>query len=99
MKIEKQLNKSELIIKLSGELNSTTAPDFEKVIKNDLNSVESLIIDCQDLAYMSSAGLRVLLVAQKIMNQQGTMVLRHVNESIKDIFDITGFLNILTIED
>ena len=99
MKIEKQLNGTELDVKISGELNSATASELEAVIKNDLNGVKSLIIDCQELDYMSSAGLRVLLVAQKIMIKQGSMVLKHINETVKEIFDITGFINILTIED
>lgn len=98
MQIIKSLNNKELTIKLVGELNSITAPDLEAVIKNDLNGVKSLIFDFEELDYLSSAGLRVMLVAQKIMNGQGQMVLRHVNASVLDIFNITGFSNILNIE-
>ena len=99
MDIVKDLKDNQLTLKIIGELNTTTAPELEKVIKNDLNGVKSLIIDCSNLDYMSSAGLRVLLVAHKIMSSQGSMVIKHINDTIKEIFDITGFLNILTIED
>ena len=99
MEIIKQLNKQELTLKLIGELNSYTAPEFEKVIKSDLYGINSLILDFAELKYLSSAGLRIILVAQKIMNKQGQMVLRHVNKDIREVFDITGFLSILEIED
>lgn len=98
MEIIKQLNNAELTLVLVGELNSYTAPELEAVIKNDLASVKSLIIDFEKLEYLSSAGLRVLLVAQKLMNKQGSMTLRHVNSSVMEIFTITGFSNILNIE-
>ena len=98
MEIIKDLKNDELTIKLVGELNSLTAPDLEAVIKNDLSGVKSLIFDFSKLDYLSSAGLRVMLVAQKIMSGQGSMVLRHVNPSVLDIFNITGFSNILNIE-
>ncbi len=99
MKITKQLNNKELTLYLEGELNSSTAPEFEVVIKNDLNNVESLIIDLAKLSYLSSAGLRVLLVAQKIMNKNGKMVIRHANEDVKEIFNLTGFSAVLDFED
>lgn len=99
MTIEKTLNNQELIIKPIGEINTVTAPEVEEVIKNDLGNITSLIFDFSELEYLSSAGLRVLLVAQKLMNKKGTMSLRHVNNSVKEIFDITGFSNILDIQD
>lgn len=98
MNIIKDLKNDELTLKLVGELNSFAAPELEKVIKDDLKGIKSLVFDFTELEYLSSAGLRVLLVAQKIMNNQGKMVLRHVNDSVLDIFNITGFLNILNIE-
>lgn len=98
MNITKQLNNKELTLSLEGELNSVTAADFESVIKNDLGNVESLIIDLAKLSYLSSAGLRVLLVAQKIMNKNGKMVIRHVNEDVMEIFSLTGFSAVLDIE-
>ena len=98
MEIKKTLNNNELTIKLIGELNSYTAPEMEAVIKNDLNGVSSLIFDFSELSYLSSAGLRILLVAQKVMQKQGKMTLVHVNESVMEILEITGFSNVLNIE-
>lgn len=98
MKIEKTLNQQELTIKPIGELNSTTSSELEEVIKKELDNVKSLIFDFSELEYLSSAGLRVLLVAQKVMNKQGKMLLRHVNSSVMEILEITGFSNILDIE-
>ena len=92
------LDNEELLITLKGELNTTTAPELEKVIDADLKGVTTLIFEFADLRYLSSAGLRVLLVAQKIMNKQGKMIVRHPNEDVMDVFDITGFANVLTIE-
>ena len=98
MKIIKELNNKELTIKLVGELNTNTAPELESVIKDDLKDIESLIFDFQELEYLSSAGLRILLVAQKVMNKEGKMTLRHVNQAVMEVLDITGFVNILNIE-
>ena len=99
MNIVKDLKDNQLTLKIIGELNTTTAPELEKVIKNDLNGIKSLVFDCEELSYLSSAGLRVLLVAHKIMSKQGKMSLKRVNKSVMEIFDITGFLNILVFED
>ena len=99
MKINKDLKDGKLVLAIEGEINSFTAPELEEVIKNDLNGVKSLVFDFKDVDYLSSAGLRVLLVAQKIMSKQGEMSLRHVNSSVMEILNITGFLNILNIED
>ena len=99
MKINKDLKDGKLVLSIEDEINSFTAPELEEVIKNDLNGVKSLVFDFKDVDYLSSAGLRVLLVAQKIMNKQGEMSLRHVNSSVMEILNITGFLNILNIED
>ena len=98
MTIDKQLNGTELTITLSGRMDTTTAPQLEAELKASLGGVESLILDFTELDYLSSAGLRVLLAAQKQMNKQGSMVVRHVNETIAEIFDVTGFCDILTIE-
>lgn len=99
MKITKQLNNKELTLQLEGELNTVTAPEFEEVIKNELNNVDSLIIDLAKLSYLSSAGLRALLVAQKVMVKKGGMIVRHPNKEVMEIFALTGFSNILDIED
>lgn len=98
MTIEKNINGTELTITLTGRLDTTTAPQLEAELKVSLTGVESLALDFANLEYLSSAGLRVLLAAQKTMNKQGKMVVRNVNETIAEIFDVTGFSDILTIE-
>ena len=98
MKIIKDLNNGNLVVSIIGEINSFTAPELEEVIKNDLKGVKSLVFDFKEVEYLSSAGLRVLLVAQKIMSKQGKMSLRNVNKSVMEVFEITGFSNILDIE-
>ena len=98
MTIQKTQNGAELTLALNGRLDTTTAPQLEEELKNSLTGVTGLVFDFTDLAYISSAGLRVLLAAQKIMMKQGTMCLRHVNADIMDVLQITGFCDILTIE-
>ena len=98
MTIEKKLSDNILTITLSGRLDTTTAPMLESALKDNLPGVEHLVLDFAALDYLSSAGLRVLLAAQKIMNKQGDMVVRSVNDTIAEIFDVTGFVDILTIE-
>ena len=98
MEITKTINEKTLNIALEGRLDTTTAPQLENELKESLDGIEELVIDLQDLVYISSAGLRVLLFAQKAMNAQGKMVIRNVNEEIMEVFDITGFSDILTIE-
>ena len=98
MTIEKNLNGTELTLAITGRLDTITAPELEAALMESLNGVEKLAFDLAALEYLSSAGLRVLLQAQKIMNKQGEMVVRNVNETINDIFDVTGFIDILTIE-
>ena len=97
MQINKTVNGAELILVLEGRLDTANAPQLEAELK-DLNGVECLVLDFNALMYLSSAGLRVLLAAQKAMNKQGKMVVRNVNETIAEVFEITGFSNILTIE-
>ncbi|MBR2071669.1 MAG: STAS domain-containing protein [Phascolarctobacterium sp.] len=98
MIIDKQLNGSELTLSLTGRLDTTTAPELEAVIKENITGVTNLVMDFAELEYLSSAGLRVILSAQKTMNKQGEMVIRNVNETINEVFEITGFIDILTIE-
>ncbi len=83
---------------LEGRLDTTTAPQLEGDIKESIEGVESLVMDLSKLEYISSAGLRVLLSAQKTMNKQGSMVVRNVRDEVNEIFDVTGFADILTIE-
>ena len=98
MKIEKTQAGSELTIALEGRLDTTTAPQLEAELKSSLDGVTALTFDFANLEYISSAGLRVLLSAQKIMNRQGEMKVIHVGDSILEIFEVTGFTDILTIE-
>ncbi len=98
MEIKKTITGSKMVLVLSGRLDTNTSPQLEAAIKEDISSIELLEIDLVDLAYISSAGLRVLLSAQKIMNKQGDMIIRNVNEDIMDVFEVTGFVDILNIE-
>jgi anti-sigma B factor antagonist len=98
LNIDKKVNDTTLNIALTGRLDTTTAPDLEKELKDSLDGMSAVIIDMSALEYISSAGLRVLLSAQKIMNKQGGMKLCHVNENIMEILEVTGFVDILTIE-
>lgn len=81
-----------------GRLDTVTAPEFEAAVKEGMEGVTALTLDFQKLDYISSAGLRVLLSAQKTMNRQGSMTVKNVNETIREILDITGFSDILTVE-
>ena len=98
MTIEKTINASELTIAITGRLDTITAPQLESELKASMEGMSSLVLDFAALDYLSSAGLRVLLAAQKVMNKQGKMVIRNVNDTIAEIFEVTGFCDILTIE-
>ena len=98
MNIIRNKDGSKLTLALEGRLDTTTAPQLEGELKEALDGVTELNLDFEKLEYLSSAGLRVLLAAQKVMNKQGSMVIRHVNETIHEVFEVTGFIDILTIE-
>ena len=98
MTINKKLNGSALCVALEGRLETTTAPELESELKASLGGVNELVFDFEKLDYISSAGLRVLLSAQKTMTKQGEMKIIHVNEMIMEVFEVTGFSDILTIE-
>ena len=98
MTITKKQDGAELSVFLEGRLDTVTAPELEQELKASLDGVSALTLDMEKLEYISSAGLRVLLTAHKTMNCQGSMKLRHVNETVMDIFEVTGFSDILTIE-
>ena len=98
MTIEKNLNGTELTVTIVGRLDTTTAPELEASLKESFTGVEKLVLDFTELEYLSSAGLRVLLQAQKTMNKQGEMIIKNVNETVSEIFEVTGFADILTIE-
>ena len=98
MTINKKQEGTTLEIAVEGRLDTTTAPQLEAELKHSIDGVTALSMDFTELEYISSAGLRVLLSVQKVMNKQGSMVVRHVNEMISEIFEVTGFVDILTIE-
>ena len=98
MTITKTQNANNLEIALEGRLDTTTAPDLEKELNASLDDVDTLTLDFANLAYISSAGLRVLLSAHKAMSAKGGMKVVNVNEIVKEVFDVTGFADILTIE-
>lgn len=100
MEIEKKENGNEITILPIGRLDSNTAPKLEGEIHASMDAAEELILDFQGLEYLSSAGLRVLLAAHKAFMKKGSggLVIRHVNETIHEVFEVTGFLDILNIE-
>ena len=98
MTIEKIANGAVITLKIIGRLDTTTAPELEATLDGCAAGIKELVLDCSALEYVSSAGLRVILKAQKQMNVQGCMKLIGVNETIMEVFDITGFADILTIE-
>lgn len=98
MTITKNLNGNALEIALEGRLDTMTSPELEAELNNSLGSAESLTLDFSKLDYISSAGLRVLLSAHKVMLTKGGMKVKNVNEIVREVFDVTGFADILTIE-
>ena len=98
LNITKNVNGSEIKLILEGRLDTATAPQLEATLNRVLAGVTSLKFDLEKLDYISSAGLRVLLSSQKTMNKQGSMVISNVSPEVKEIFDVTGFTDILTIE-
>ena len=97
MTIEKKMENGKMILKISGRLDTQTAPELEKTME-DMEDCKELILDMAELEYISSAGLRVILKAQKLMNTKGGMKLTGVNESVMEVFEITGFSDILIFE-
>ena len=98
MTINKTKNGTELTIALEGRLDTMTAPDLEAELKKSLDGVETLTLDFSKLDYISSAGLRVLLSAHKLMSAKGGMKVTNVNDVVQEVFEVTGFADILTIE-
>ena len=96
--INKSFADTKLTVALEGRLDTTTAPELEQSLQESISDASELVMDFEKLEYISSAGLRVLLSAQKIMNRQGSMKVVHVNETIMEILEVTGFVDILTIE-
>lgn len=98
MDIKKTKNDTTLTLAIQGRIDTTAAPQLEAELRSDIDGVTELYLDFTGVEYISSAGLRVLLSAQKLMSRQGKMVLSHVNESVMEVFEVTGFSDILTIE-
>ena len=98
MQIDQLKEGSTLTMKVSGRLDTMTAPQLESEITGHLDGITEFIMDFTDLAYISSAGLRVLLVTSKMMKGKGRFVIRNINETVREIFEVTGFLDILTVE-
>ena len=98
MNIQKTVNGAALTVALEGRLDTTTSSKLEEDLRSSISGITSLTLDLEKLEYISSAGLRVLLAMQKIMNKQGQMLLRNVNEAVMEVFEVTGFADILSIE-
>ena len=99
MNISKEKKGTDLTIALEGRLDTSTAPQLESELRDALHGIENLVFDLEKLVYVSSAGLRVFLATQKTMARQGSMVIRNVQPDIIEIFEVTGFVDILTIEE
>ena len=98
MNINKVLEGTKLELEITGRLDTITAPELDAEIKQNIDAIDCLVLNFKGVEYISSAGLRVLLATQKIMNKKGKMVVREVNDTVREIFNITGFVDILTIE-
>ena len=97
MNINAKSEGDQLTLEIEGRIDAKAVPELEACIKSSLSGVRNLVIDLAKTVYISSAGLRVLLIAQKQMNKQGEMTVIHVNEDLMEIFEVTGFTDILTI--
>ena len=98
MTIEIKKNADELVLEITGRLDTSSVPALDKTINENLGEIKSLILDFKNLEYISSAGLRVLLSTQKKLQQKGTMKIKNVREEVMEVFEITGFVDILTVE-
>lgn len=98
MNMQKSVDGTCMKVMIEGRIDTTTAPELETELKSDMTDITELQLDFADVEYISSAGLRVLLSAQKIMNKQGKMVILNVRETVMEIFEVTGFVDILTIQ-
>lgn len=98
MYIEKKLDGDNLVISLEGRLDTMTAPELEDVIKGNVDGVKTLTIDMTKLEYISSAGLRTLLMAKKLLHNKGTVKVTNINEIVREVFEVTGFIDLLDIE-
>ena len=99
MEIKKNQSGDSLVVEIIGRLDAATAPQLEKEMKSSLEGIKNLTFDFEQLDYIASAGLRVLLVAQKRMNKQGKMTIKNVSNEVKEVLDMTGFIDFLNIEE
>lgn len=99
LNIEKKADGDKLIVALNGRLDTMSAPQLEGELRSAVDGITKLIFDLKGLEYVSSAGLRVLLSAQKVMNKQGEMTITNANDEVMEIFEVTGFIDILNIEE
>ena len=97
LSIKKTIEDGKAVFALTGRLDTTTAPELEAELTPSLDGVSELTLDLEGLEYVSSAGLRVFLAAQKVMNRQGSMLVRHAKEPVMEVFEVTGFSNSLTL--
>ena len=98
MNINKVLEGSKLEVEITGRLDTITAPELDAEIKQSIDDIDCLVLNFKGVEYISSAGLRVLLATQKSMSKKGKMIVKEVNDTVMEIFNITGFVDILTIE-
>ena len=98
MTISKKINGTQMYAEVNGRIDTVTVTEAESILKSDLDGITELVLDFKGLDYISSAGLRLLLTLQKTMNKQGSMTIKNANETVTEIFDVTGFSDILTIE-
>ncbi len=98
MTINKKINGTQMYAEVNGRIDTVTVTEAESILKSDLDGITELVLDFKGLDYISSAGLRLLLTLQKTMNKQGSMTIKNANETVTEIFDVTGFSDILTIE-
>ena len=98
MVIKKEKEGNKLKLSLEGRLDTVTSPELEEELSNSIDGIEQLIFDMSELQYITSSGIRVLLYAQKVMNSQGKMIITNINTVVKEVFDVTGFDDIFTIE-
>ena len=99
MELKKSQSGDSLTVEIIGRLDAATAPQLEKELNSSLEGIKNLTLDFNQLEYIASAGLRVLLVAQKRMNKQGSMIIKNVSNEVKEVLDMTGFINFLNIEE
>ena len=98
MEIGKKLEGTRLIVTLSGELNTVTAPELEASLSEDLQTIDEIVFDMEDLSYITSSGLRVLLVCQQELEERGGVTIRSASPVIREVIEVTGFDSILTLE-